>query len=52
MATKGKVIQLLYCDFCRRPITKKQVRNLGLFEMPLCTSCYEKCIKDLNGKRF
>lgn len=48
----GKLIELLYCDFCKKPVTPKDVRNLGLFEMPLCKSCYEKCVKDLTGKHF
>jgi len=48
----GRVIKLLYCDLCKRPVSRKGLRNLGIFQIPLCQKCYQKCVKDFKGGRL
>jgi len=41
---RGKVIELLNCNYCHRAVTKKAVRNMGFFEIVLCNACYERYV--------
>ncbi|HEY3316065.1 MAG TPA: hypothetical protein VGL40_12420 [Bacillota bacterium] len=46
-ANKGKVIQLLYCNYCKRPVNRKAVRDMGFFQLTLCDNCYCRHIRAL-----
>lgn len=45
----GKLINLLLCDFCKKPIRKRQLRDFQLFIIPLCDKCYEDYMKTFRG---
>ncbi len=38
----GKVIRLMYCEVCRKPVSSKAVRRFQFFHMVLCNVCYNR----------
>ncbi len=44
---KSKVIQLQYCNYCKRPVNRRAVRDMGFFQLTLCDDCYYRHIKAL-----
>lgn len=47
----SKVIVLLRCDLCGRPVTKKKVRRMQFLEVPLCDRCFMR-VKRGTERRF
>ena len=47
---KRKVVSLLYCEICARPVSRRQVRRLDFFDLPLCEECYQRCLETLHKR--
>lgn len=46
----NKVIVLLRCDLCGKPVRSEKVRRLQFIEVPLCDPCFVKVRRRQNGR--